>query len=107
MSDFKRGDYVRKKGDKGQWRGVVVGEYSTDCTAQGYAVESVLEKNSVQIYPASALELWQPDTLVITREELEKLKRPEFEKSYNGTVVKFNMKERNALIDELIERIKG
>lgn len=53
---FKRGDSVRKKGNKGQWHGIICGEYSTDITSIGYAVESVLEKGSVQIYPESALE---------------------------------------------------
>ena len=57
---FKRDDYVRKKGDKGQWHGRVCGTYSTECTPIGYNVESVYEKNSVQIYPESALESWEP-----------------------------------------------
>lgn len=56
---FKRGDMVRKKGDKGQWHGKIVGEYSTKCTPIGYAVESVYEENSVQIYPEKALEAWE------------------------------------------------
>jgi len=52
---FKLGDYVRKiKGS--QWHGRVVGTYSTDMTPEGYAVESIFEKGSVQIYPAAALE---------------------------------------------------
>lgn len=54
---FKRGDLVRKtKGS--QWHGTVVGEYSTELTPEGYAVESFTEKGSVQIYPAAALEFW-------------------------------------------------
>lgn len=57
-TEFKIGDAVRKKGDKGQWHGFIVGTYSTKCTPNGYAVESVYEENSVQIYPASALEPW-------------------------------------------------
>jgi len=53
---FQRGDLVRKT--KGaQWQGLVVGEYSTSLTPEGYAVESSTEKGSVQIYPAAALEL--------------------------------------------------
>ena len=53
---FKRGDLVRKiKGS--QWKGTVVGEYNTELTPEGYAVESSTEKGSVQIYPAAALEL--------------------------------------------------
>lgn len=55
---FKRGDRVRKtKGS--QWHGTVVGEYSTELTPEGYAVESATEKGSVQIYPAAALEFWR------------------------------------------------
>lgn len=55
MGKFKRGDIVRKiKGSS--WRGTVVGEYSTNLTPEGYAVESDSETGSVQIYPASALE---------------------------------------------------
>ena len=52
---FKYGDRVRKKGDKGQWHGCVVGFYSTDITPIGYAVESERETGSVQIYPEKAL----------------------------------------------------
>ena len=53
---FSYGDRVRKtKGS--QWQGKVVGWYSTDLTPEGYAVESESHRGSVQIYPASALEL--------------------------------------------------
>lgn len=53
---FRRGDLVRKiKGS--DWAGRIVGEYSTTLTPEGYAVESVYHQGSVQIYPASALEL--------------------------------------------------
>ena len=53
---FKFGDLVRKtKGSR--WQGHVVGYYSTQLTEEGYAVESCTEAGSVQIYPASALEL--------------------------------------------------
>ena len=55
---FKRGDRVRKKGVKGQWHGVICGEYSASATKQGYAVESEREQGSVQIYPESALEFY-------------------------------------------------
>lgn len=54
---FAMGDRVRKKGDKGQWHGKIVGFYSASCTPLGYAVESERETGSVQIYPESALEL--------------------------------------------------
>lgn len=53
---FRLGDHVRKtKGS--QWKGRVVGTYSTTLTPEGYAVESDTEKGSVQIYPVGALEL--------------------------------------------------
>lgn len=53
---FKIGDRVRKsKGSS--WQGPIVGFYSTPLTPEGYNVMSEREVNSVQIYPASALEL--------------------------------------------------
>lgn len=55
---YKEGDLVKKRGSKGQWHGRIVGRYSTSITSYGYAVESALEKGSVQIYPESALEPW-------------------------------------------------
>jgi hypothetical protein len=51
---FKRGDRVEKISGS-SWRGIVVGEYSTSLTPDGYAVESEREPGSVQIYPAKAL----------------------------------------------------
>lgn len=53
---FKRGDLVRKRSGS-EWQGRVVGEYSTELTPEGYAVESEAHIGSVQIYPAAALEL--------------------------------------------------
>ena len=55
---FKRGDRVRKKSGS-EWQGIVVGEYRTKLTPEGYAVESESHAGSVQIYPASALDLIQ------------------------------------------------
>lgn len=53
---FKIGDRVRKiKGSS--WQGPIVGFYSTPLTPEGYNVMSEREVNSVQIYPASSLEL--------------------------------------------------
>lgn len=53
---FLHGQRVRKiKGS--EWQGYVVGTYSTALTPEGYCVESETHKGSVQIYPASALEL--------------------------------------------------
>ena len=56
MNKFLIGDRVRKvKGSR--WQGRVVGAYCTTLTFEGYCVESETETGSVQIYPASALEL--------------------------------------------------
>jgi hypothetical protein len=52
---FSMGDKVRKVRGS-QWKGRVVGYYSTELTKEGYAVESDTEVGSVQIYPAAALE---------------------------------------------------
>jgi dihydrofolate reductase (trimethoprim resistance protein) len=54
---FCIGARVKKKSG-GSWRGRICGWYSTRLTPEGYAVESAFEPNSVQIYPASALESW-------------------------------------------------
>lgn len=63
---FKEGDMVKKKGDRGQWHGCVCGYYSSSCTKVGYAVESLLENGSVQIYPENALEIWKgPATFLL------------------------------------------
>jgi len=56
MRKFKRGDRVRKISGS-EWKGRIVGEYSTTLTPEGYAVESEAHAGSVQIYPAGALEL--------------------------------------------------
>ena len=56
---FQLGDHVRKtKGS--EWHGIIVGTYSTELTPEGYCVESWYEQGSVQIYPAAALESWEP-----------------------------------------------
>lgn len=55
---FKLGDRVKKVSGS-QWKGIIVGTYSTELTPEGYAVESSTEKGSVQIYPVKALELWE------------------------------------------------
>jgi hypothetical protein len=47
---------VRKKFGS-SWHGRIVGVYRTANTPVGYAVESEREPGSVQIYPASALEV--------------------------------------------------
>ena len=54
--NFQRGDLVRKRSGSA-WEGIVVGEYSTSLTPEGYAVESLYHPGSVQIYPVAALEL--------------------------------------------------
>ena len=58
---FRIGDRVQKRSG-GSWRGTIVGWYRTAMTPEGYAVESAFEPGSVQIYPAPALEPWQPTT---------------------------------------------
>ena len=54
---WELGDLVKKKSGA-EWRGCIVGFYSTDLTPIGYCVASAFEENSVQIYPESALEDW-------------------------------------------------
>ena len=56
---FRRGDLVKKRSGS-HWRGRVVGEYSTELTPEGYAVESDYHQGSVQIYPVGALRLVLP-----------------------------------------------
>lgn len=52
---YQLGDRVVKS--KGaEWRGRVVGFYSSSMTERGYAVESAYHEGSVQIYPEAALE---------------------------------------------------
>jgi hypothetical protein len=51
---FSLGDFVQKISGS-QWRGRVVGFYSTELTQVGYCVESSTELGSVQIYPEKAL----------------------------------------------------
>jgi len=54
---YKLGDFVQKKRGS-SWRGVVVGDYSTDQTEEGYSVVSLHEPGSVQVWPLAALEDW-------------------------------------------------
>lgn len=70
MATFQRGDRVRKRtasadiARAARWRGVVVGEYSTPVTSEGYAVMSTDPGSlySVQVYPVGALEAdYRPD----------------------------------------------
>lgn len=88
MKKFKLGDYVAKTSGS-KWVGRIVGEYSTDLTPEGYAVESSTEHGSVQIYPAMALELAanhseqahdmviaQPQRKPLTNEEIWELFKP-------------------------------
>lgn len=57
---LKLNDRVTKiKGSS--WTGRIAGFYSTKLTPIGYAVESELEKGSVQIYPEAALALAKED----------------------------------------------
>lgn len=52
---FQRGDFVTKIRGGSEWRGRIVGTYSTELTPEGYCVESDTHYGSVQIYPAAAL----------------------------------------------------
>lgn len=56
MKQLPLGTRVRKKSGA-SWQGRIVGYYSTSLTPIGYCVESEREPGSVQIYPASALEI--------------------------------------------------
>lgn len=60
MLKFTLGDRVKKISGS-SWHGRICGTYSTKMTVEGYCVESEREPNSVQIYPASALELMGDD----------------------------------------------
>jgi dihydrofolate reductase (trimethoprim resistance protein) len=60
VNKFKRGDLVKKKSGSA-WQGRVVGTYATKLNPEGYCVESDAHPGSVQIYPASALELVEGD----------------------------------------------
>lgn len=53
---FHVGACVEKKSGS-QWKGRIVGVYSTDLTPIGWCVESETEIGSVQIYPEKALRL--------------------------------------------------
>lgn len=53
---YTLGTRMRKKSGS-SWQGKVVGYYSTELTPEGYCIESEREPGSVQIYPASALEV--------------------------------------------------
>jgi len=52
--EFELGQIVKKKSGS-EWIGYVVGFYCTEQTPEGYAVESLHHKNTVQIYPLQAL----------------------------------------------------
>ena len=54
---FDYGTKLRKKSGS-EWSGQVVGFYSTEQTPEGYAIESDKHKNTVQIYPVAALEVF-------------------------------------------------
>jgi hypothetical protein len=52
------GTLVRKKSGS-SWHGRVCGYYSTARNPKGYNVESIREEFSVQLYPESALEVYE------------------------------------------------
>lgn len=51
---YEYGTVLRKKSGS-EWVGKVVGFYSTEQTPEGYALESIYHKHTVQIYPERAL----------------------------------------------------
>ena len=51
---YEYGTLLQKKSGS-EWVGKVVGFYSTEQTAEGYALESIYHKHTVQIYPERAL----------------------------------------------------
>jgi R67 dihydrofolate reductase len=53
------GDPVRKL-QGSNWHGKIVGFYSTENNPEGYVVESVYERGSVQAWPSAALVSWTP-----------------------------------------------
>lgn len=59
---FKRGDYVRKISGS-WWEGYVVGDYCTEQTPDGVAVQLPIKNGPVQIYPAAALEHTEPGNI--------------------------------------------
>lgn len=54
------GQKVRKKSGA-EWHGEVCGFYTTELNEEGYNVRSLRERNSVQLYPVAALEVWDGD----------------------------------------------
>lgn len=52
---YQLGDIVEKVSGS-LWSGQIVGFYSSSLTKRGYAVESLVHKGSVQIYPEASLE---------------------------------------------------
>lgn len=89
---FKLGDKVKKiKGS--EWKGIVVGTYSTTLTPEGYAVESSTEKGSVQIYPAAALQL-QSQVILYEKEKEEFFSTVQDAKAYLELKYDINLIER-------------
>ena len=89
---FKLGDKVKKiKGS--EWKGIVVGTYSTTLTPEGYAVESSTEKGSVQIYPAAALQL-QSQVILYEKEKEEFFYTVQDAKAYLELKYDINLIER-------------
>lgn len=51
------GERVKKKSGS-DFRGEIVGFYSSVLTHEGYAIESAYHPGTIQIFPFKALELW-------------------------------------------------
>lgn len=71
---FKIGDRVRKISGS-SWQGHVCGTYSTGLTPEGYVVKSEREVNSVQAYPAAALEGAPEDATISIERQLEEARK--------------------------------
>ena len=53
---FKKNDLVKRK--RGSWHGIIVGDYNTELTPEGYNVMSLVEYGAVHVEPEHTLEPW-------------------------------------------------
>lgn len=111
MGQFQIGDRVRKiKGS--DWKGRIVGTYSTTLTPEGYAVESECHPGSVQIYPGSALEhapaLTWLDRVASEKAELDKKIR-RLRDAFDGTsgIGKRNLLKKQLRVMDKYSRLLG
>ena len=102
---FVIGDLVRKKVNS-EWRGEVVGYYSTENTPNGYSVKSLFEKGSVQVWPEAALESWDgkgtPEQL---QEEIDKLKAMVFTQGSEAAKATYYWSERCKVLEAALREL--